>query len=399
MNIKYNKLNHEILSRLYQFRVLSYSEIYNYIFKSKNLKESYCDKILKTVLLKNGFAKKSGYYKSEATYQITQKGINYLKKTGIIKLDGLSLEDDPLMLTASELRMKENIVKHQTSLAHFILEWSSTDRFDYYDEKYVSKILNGVKPDGLVITDDIYYFVEMDMNTERKTSLLKKWNSYRTFLKSGSRYDIKHKICVLFVIGGGNTNKSKRRDYIMRDMVDNLFDYISEDFNVLVGTEEELLKRIHRDNRSVIKNAFENYGFKIYKGTSKDGSFAGYSFDYFCPMIKDGKEVELGYVLQEFIVDDMTDGNLYSMLKIKNAASIQSMYSHKMNRYIKIILVVETEERVLELYKLVDNINDLIYFTTPSRLTALPLNFALFQTDGNKRWHFSQESLRVRVFE
>ena len=177
MNIKYNKLNHEILSRLYQFRVLSYSEIYNYIFKSKNLKESYCDKILKTVLLKNGFAKKSGYYKSEATYQITQKGINYLKKTGIIKLDGLSLEDDPLMLTASELRMKENIVKHQTSLAHFILEWSSTDRFDYYDEKYVSKILNGVKPDGLVITDDIYYFVEMDMNTERKTSLLKKWNS------------------------------------------------------------------------------------------------------------------------------------------------------------------------------------------------------------------------------
>ena len=116
-------------------------------------------------------------------------------------------------------------------------------------------------------------------------------------------------------------------------------------------------------------------------------------------MIKDGKEVELGYVLQEFLVDDMTDGNLYSMLKIKNAASIQSMYSHKMNRYIKIILVVETEERVLELYKLVDNINDLIYFTTPSRLTALPLNFALFQTDGNKKWHFSQESLRVRVFE
>lgn len=67
--------------------------------------------------------------------------------------------------------MDEKIVNHQLSLNEFVLRFRDNYSFpfSYYDEKYVSQIFSDMRPDGLLKINDNYYFLEMDMCSERKT--------------------------------------------------------------------------------------------------------------------------------------------------------------------------------------------------------------------------------------
>ena len=96
----------------------------------------------------------------------------------------------------------------------------------------------------------------------------------------------------------------------------------------------------------------------------------------------------------------MTDGNLYSYRKITNYDSILSKFKFIHKRNLKYIIIAESEKEAYRTALDTENFNNFVYYSTPSRISALPLHEALFQVDRfGEKWHFSGPDLRIRVDE
>lgn len=81
--LDFAKKEHQILSYIYQLRTLSFHQIFHYLFLPDGCSESYCSKLLKT-LVSTGLITKQGFYKTDCYYFITTKGISCLKNYGIL---------------------------------------------------------------------------------------------------------------------------------------------------------------------------------------------------------------------------------------------------------------------------------------------------------------------------
>lgn len=391
------KKNHLIISYLYQFRVLSYDEIKDFL--ANDISTSYLDKLLKA-LVKEEYIEKTGYHNNNSFYKILQKGVKYLAQYGIFKVGSQTLDNLPTLLPSYKIRIKEHNTEHQISLNHFVLRRGQSNTFDYYDEKYLSTLISGARPDGLMV-DKRMYFLEMDMNTEGTRALNEKWEHYRNFLTSESFYNINKDILVLFILGGRIGIPSTRRAYLRRQVLSAFPELLSPHFNIVIGTEDELFNIMDSNIAPEIKNIFEEKDYMIGRGEFKNGAFGGFTFDfYICRQSAEGRLITKNGEPEEFIIDDLTDGNLYSLSKISSIAFIESSFKFKYNRTIKCIEVVDSEEEAYRICKELDVFNENIYFTTLSRLRSTSLNTALFQMDRDgQRWHFSEDSLRVKVEE
>ena len=84
--IRLCKKEHQILSYIYQLRTLSFHQIFHYLFLPDGCSESYCSKLLKT-LVSTGLITKQGFYKTDCYYFITTKGISCLKTMGSFLLE------------------------------------------------------------------------------------------------------------------------------------------------------------------------------------------------------------------------------------------------------------------------------------------------------------------------
>ena len=394
---KLNAKAHLILSYLYQLRVLSYNEIKEFIIP--DLSESYADKILKS-LVKDEYIEKTGYFKENSSYQIKQKGIKYLDSYGLISVGTNTSRSIPLLLQANQIRINERVVEHQMNLNHFVLRRAKEKEFEYYDEKYMSKLVVGARPDGAIVEDKIY-FLEMDMNTEKEKALNEKWKQYRTFLTSDNFYRLDKDILGLFILGGGVTDTSMRRTYLRKQILKMLPDLLSNKFNFIIGTEDKLLGHLNNSYKRQIAETFGGWGYKISKGEFSNGAFSNFTFDFYIVKLSDeGKLLSRDGEAEEYIIDDLTDGNLYSLLKLSSIASIESSFMYKYKRHIKYIAVVESEEDAETICKELEIYNENIFFTTPSRLKEKSINTALFQIDNmGKRWHFSGDNLKIRINE
>ena len=394
---KLNAKTHLILSYLYQLRALSYNEIKEFIIP--DLSESYADKILKS-LVKDEYIEKTGYFKENSFYQIKQKGIKYLDSYGLISVGTNTSRSIPLLLQANQIRINERVVEHQMNLNHFVLRRAKEKEFEYYDEKYMSKLVVGARPDGAIVEDKIY-FLEMDMNTEKEKALNEKWKQYRTFLTSDNFYRLDKDILGLFILGGGVTDTSMRRTYLRKQILKMLPDLLSNKFNFIIGTEDKLLGHLNNSYKRQIAEAFSGWGYKISKGEFSNGAFSNFTFDFYIIKLSDeGKLLSRDGETEEYIIDDITDGNLYSLLKLSSIASIESSFMYKYKRHIKYIAVVESEKDAEAICKELELYNENIFFTTPSRLKEESINTALFQIDNmGKRWHFSGDNLKIRINE
>lgn len=394
---KLNAKAHLILSYLYQLRVLSYNEIKEFIIP--DLSESYAEKILKS-LVKDEYIEKTGYFKENSSYQIKQKGIRHLDSYGLISVGTNTSQSIPLLLQANQIRINERVVEHQINLNHFVLRRAKEKEFEYYDEKYMSKLVVGARPDGAIVEDKIY-FLEMDMNTEKEKALNEKWKQYRTFLTSDNFYRLDKDILGLFILGGGVTDTSMRRTYLRKQILKMLPDLLSNRFNFIIGTEDKLLEHLNNSYKRQIIEAFNDWGYKISKGEFNNGAFSSFTFDFYITKLSDeGKLLSRDGETEEYIIDDLTDGNLYSLLKLSSIASIESSFMYKYKRHIKYIAVVESEKDAETICKELELYNENIFFTTPSRLKEESINTALFQIDNmGKRWHFSGDNLKIRINE
>lgn len=389
---------HLLLSYLYQLRVLSYYEVQEYIFT--DMTDAYITKVL-TALVRDDYICKGGFRKDTAYYQINQKGIVYLKQYGVIKVGSRNTEVDCSMLPANKVKISERSVKHQIALNHFVLRRDEERYFDYYDEKYIASFLTGARPDGIIV-DEKLYFLEMDMNTESEKALRKKWQHYRNFILSKSFYDLDQDILVMFILGGGVKDSSKRRSYLRKQLLFEFPEKINNHLNFVIGTEDKLFNILQNKTKAYINKYFKDRGYKIYPGRFGDKlEFNYFDFDFYLyKMDYNGKAKMLNGEPEDYIIDDLTDGNLYSLRKIKHVATIEAQFKFKYNRYIKWIEVVDSENEALRICKDLDIYSDCIYFTTLHRLYNKPLHAALFQMDRDGiRWHFSDEGLRIKDYE
>lgn len=400
--MNYLKKKNEIISYIYQLRVLTYYEIYDYLFKPYGLSDSYCHKIIKEMVSEK-LLEKNGLRKNESYYFVTLAGLKLIKENGLIHIGSDSPSSAPDLLPAHKVKIHEVLVNHQTSLNHFVLEYASkTDsKFSYYDEKFVSQVFPGARPDGLIREGQRLLFLEMDMNTEDKRALNRKWENYRTLIGSESFFNIRYPSLIVFILGGNISDRSNRKSFLRKQILENIGDHISPKKNVIIGTEKELLQTLINKDNSTLINHFTSLGYNIFKGSNDQGSLSGYEFDlYINKTDENNKIVNLNGKYDEFLVDDMTDGNLYTYKKLSNYESILSKFMFMHKRMLKYIILVNSEAEAYRLALDAGNFSNFVYYSTPSRLSAHPLHTALFQVDrlGNS-WHFEGPDLRIRADE
>lgn len=366
---------HLILSYLFNLRVLTYDQIFSLAFRG--LSDCYCHKLING-LCKDGYVEKNGTVKTDSYYSITRKGASFLKKNGIYaiqKIDGENIEFPDYPVTASRSVIAAPYVKHQLSLNQFVIDFRNrfpyTD-FSYYDEIFVSSLFRIIRPDGILKVGSTYYFLEMDMNTERKSSLMRKWENYRKFLASGEVGKLEGRICVLFILGGTVKDKSFRADSIARFVGDNLEYSLSPKFNIYADTKDNLLALIKKQMSGPLQeipSVFSKAGFKVSDGTFEEGRLK----DFYFLLHLERKDKDMF-----FVFDDFSDGNLLVQKNLRQFPKFSAVYKSIYGKFPKYIIMVKNEDDVLRLTQRMGGMIKNVYFTTRERLLVKKFPESLF---------------------
>lgn len=392
MTDSYNYNIHLVLSHIYNFRVLSYSQICNYILNE--YAESYQDKMIKKMVSDLEYIEKIGFYKKESYYFLTKAGVGYLKKYGIIPVGKKNPEDAEFpssFLSASKIKMKESVIEHQLALNEFVLNFGCLDHgfnYKYYDEIYISSVIKNIRPDGILKIQDDYYFLEMDMNTERQSQLTGKWDNYNRFLNSDEYFMLSGRITVLFItnnVSNPAPRIGKLRDYILRYLEGPL----SAKFNILVNKAEILLPCIEaiHNNTSLksVSGLIAPTGYTV-KASITGDCFAGEEFGFYLyKLSKSNKLLQENNVPCEFVLDDFRNQNMYVLKKIRLLPKISSTFKMQKLRDLKYIVIVQDEETAFKAVKQLNAAYPNLYFTTANRLSSgsLPLSLFKVSTSGN----------------
>lgn len=315
---------------------------------------------------------------------------------------------------ASELDIYKKNINHQIHLNSFVVNLKiklKDFKFDYYDEKYVSQYSN-IRPDGLIQLFGLDFFLEMDMGTESKNQLRAKWDNYRSFLMSNEYYYRDRNIILLFILPD-TSNLDERKDTIMHSISDRLLDIIGENFEIYIGTKNELIdmiinkvlpsiQGINSFNNTVEKLLEVNHGFITESGETIKQILPDSEYAARLKKVNHNGNiiVEKGKV-QEFLYDDYKYRPTSIIKRISYHDKNNDIIRHYINRDMSYLILVDKEEVIfhdLKIYELLTSHN--IYFTTFARLKAMIFCEAIFQFDllGNI-YHFSDNSLLNRVYE
>lgn len=400
-----SSIKHLVLSKIYALRVMSYTQIYEYIFKENNQKQSSCEETVKKMVAE-GLLEKDGTTKQNAKYFLTNAGIKILKTNGIIPIGSQTPIMQESYHTAAKIKIKKVYYKHQLALNDFVLEFERRYKgrdIQYLDELYISTVFSSIRPDGLLRLDNTFYFLEMDMNTERKQRLNSKWINYKQFVRSSEFNNIKLNIKVLFILGG-NVGTASARVYNLRSYImENISHLLSPKFDVLINTQNNLLRSIMLDDQDEdqVKDIFTKKDFSVSPKNFTDQSLSGYIFSHYVLMLENNKVKMQDGISQEFLVDDFTDGSMYTMQKINMYHVYNEQFNRAKNRDIKYIVICNSEYDALKTEAIFIAKNMNVYYTTHSRLAKFPtLQRALFKisSDGES-YHFDDSSFKIAIYE
>lgn len=319
--------------------------------------------------------------------------------------------------SAGELRMNPRLVNHQIGLNEFVLQFikrvDSKTNWKHYGEKFVSNYF-GIRPDAMIRLLDVDIFLEQDMNTESEVQLLKKWDHYRTYLRSKEHEMNSRRIVVFFIVDNIKRQKtiSDRKTLVRFTAVDSLIDCFDSQFDMVVGTREELLdylfdwfiptlKLSNPKHNRFIQLMQEKHNF-IIRDAGKLSSFMEDEYDFIGYQTDDENNlvVKNGRV-QEFLIDDATFSPFSLMHKVDYHKRNSAAFRRNMNRGISSIFIVDDEEQIQCDLNLADLLaTEQVYYTTMERLESRPFHEALFAFDSlGNRFHFSDAGLVRRVIE
>lgn len=434
----------DTLKAIYDYRCLTVSQIYklHYRFSEKNgsvVSDSYC-KTQVRAMKQMGVVKIEKYLEDDIVF-ITTHGINILRhynKLPTSVYDEASRTVIQGYHTAKDLEIQIKFYNHQLNLNNFVIDFNIAHdelNYKYLDEKDISHY-SAIRPDGLLSISDTDIFLEMDMSTESKKQLDEKWAGYREFLNS-NEFEIRNKkIIMLFIIEGKIQDQDKNREDILKEISERkkivknrihseLFDMIGENFDIYIGSQEEMLDLLNEkivpeitkgnSNRellladSITKNhqfLYRTYEFSLNKKILNKG-IPEFSFDsYIYKHINiDGKidvlKDSMGRRI-EFLIDDYTHEPVSIARKLYYVNRIHGDFRKTNDRVIRYIVLVDSIENIyddLKVYNIIGDLKD-VYFTTLDRLNELPFFEAIFFISpmGNV-YHFKDDDLKETQIE
>lgn len=410
------------LKSIYDYRCLTAHQIYQLHFEEvatldENISESYCNSAI-SKMLEYELIKEVKFKGGQTAYFLTSGGINVIRHHFELPTNIYDAKKKVVRrgyYRASELDMYPKHINHQIHLNQFVIDFQKR-KFDvnykYYDEKNVSNYTH-IRPDGLLSILDTDFFLEMDMATESSKQLHEKWENYRNFLLSREYAYREKRIVVLFIIGG--TNKVKQRtDLVKKTIYDRLLDVIDSEFEIYVGTSEQLLELLEKrllpmskgeippSTQKVIDVLTNVHHFNLYYGESVKHQFNNVKYAFYAV-----KQDDEGNVLmdnnrfQEFVVDDYFSESPTIISKISYHQKNNTFFKGKFGRDICYLIIAKNERQLYDDLRIIDMIGlPNIFFTTYKRLKERPFHEALFQYDllGNMH-HFTNNGLEERVFE
>lgn len=329
-------------------------------------------------------------------YQLTSLGVNLVRSTQKLPPNIFDIENRVVKrgyFRAYELKIQPRFVNHQIHLNQFLIDFIEMNKelglkFRYYDEKFTSKYVN-IRPDGIISTPEIDFFLEEDMSTESLKQLDEKFRNYWNFINS-SEYKFKDKKIIMLFICDNTNIPQTRIDLVNLSISNNLLDKIDETFDIYVNTRENLLQIMRElltrpnEYKDKMINVLEYRGFRVTKGELLRPLFNDYHFDIYARLIeeKSGEVLRKDGRLQEFIFDGYNNRPFYTLSKIVYLSKANIAYKEKLGREILYIICLKNERELLDLIHDLKVINGLgmsnVYYTCLSRLRDLPFNEAIF---------------------
>lgn len=413
------KVDLMLLERIYLLRCLTIRQAYReyYINEISSFEEFENTKLKE--LLDFGIVKSVDFKGNNTALFLTSSGVEIVRYMCDLPCNIIDEKRNVIKrgyYRASELEILPRLINHQIHLNQFVINFEKYAlekkiKWKYYDEKYVSQYAS-IRPDGLIQLLDVDLFLEMDMNTESKKQLLDKWQNYRNFLTSREFSFKEKKIVVLFIIDGTN-NVEKRKDLIRHTIANNILDLVTGDFDIYIGTPEELLKLIFDElipnvqqsnwRKELISNSlFSNFNFSVANGDKLKKVLNNSEYGYYIRKIDSQNNliIENGKI-QEYLFDDYFYRPISVLNKIAYLQRNTSIFKERYNRDISYVILVDDIDIAYQDLKVSDLIGvKNVYFTTLDRINNYPISSAFFQYDslGNVH-HFTDNSLNNRIFE
>ena len=343
-----NEKQKQVLSCLYQLRVLTLEQIQEAFYPTSTPKS--CMVNIHKSLEANGYVKreKKGH---TSYYTIADKGVDLLKKEGICFI---GTEYRPMIqsdfLPVSKIVVKPRLFDHQCALNSFVLNFQKANipvMWSYYDEKFSSSVSSTMRPDGILKVEDRYFFLEMDMDTEREKALISKWEHYREFLRG---FDKTMKISVLFLV---DSKSSEKRIRELRDsMYLGLYGKIGKTFDAYFFTPSQAATFL------------TNYCYDTILDPEMDNRVRLLNRRF--PEVK--KKDCLTFVTDEAI---FLDGSFLNLALIKRLSTFKSA-----DRPVVVLLATLDDIKAFRRYD-IDTFREGLYFSTLERIATLPFFKAL----------------------
>lgn len=396
-----NERDNDVLYSIYTLRCLTADQIYELHFKTINeetgeytspsySKRKINDYVSYGILELNDEGK-------IPYYQLTTLGVDIVRSSQQLPPNIFDVDQRVVKqgyLRAYELKIQPRFAAHQIGLNNFLIAFKTLNeerihtKFTYYDEKFASKYKT-VRPDGIISTPEIDFFLEQDMNSESLKQLVEKFRNYWQFLNS---YEYKYKdkkIIVLFICDNLRPGALQDRiDIVNLAIAGSVMDKIDETFNIHVDSPENLLdymefKLTEPDRfKQGLAQTLVNKGFTISKGEQLAKILNGYHFDYYARELENDHQIKMrDGKLQEYLIDEYTYHPYYVLSKIMYLPKANINYKEALNREMTYIIVLENERELLRLThdcKVVGATGlPNVLFTIKNRLDTLPLNEAL----------------------
>lgn len=393
------KREFDLLYSLYCHRCLKATQIYEFFYKTnKTSSNAYCVKRL-SYLVNNRIIEKK-LFEGESIYFLTSIGVEFVRIKFLLPSNVYDEKKNVVKrgyFRASELKLSYKNIRHQLHLNEFVLglKPSLDVPYTYFDEKHLVYYRN-IRPDGLISTLDVDFFLEMDMGTETIVQLKQKWINYRNFLSTNDFIFKEKKIVMLFIVDGIAV-VDQRINLIKKTLIDEMGDCFKDGFEVLVGTMDEMKKTIvtyinDLELKRTAANYFRSFNFAISDANKYSKKLAGYDFDLVAAHSS-------GSI---FLVDIFEHQRMSVLSKILFYNQINSYFKQVFQKEFRYLIVCSDEKELLSHSRVIGlNISNNVYYTTYHKLSSTPIFYeCLYQADsiGNV-FTFKDDALMNRVFE
>lgn len=414
MTLVLSTIDNEALSAIYRFRCLTPKQVYERFYG--NMYETYYD------FIANKLADKWIPLGLVTLEKSQQQHVLFLTNAGIAQvIDYLALPTEVVerggkitkgYRTAAMLHLNEKLFNHQIHLNDFVfdlLNWLEANHpnlpVHYEDEKHISHY-SFIRPDGLLRLLDVDIFLEMDMGTESKAQLEKKWEKYRQFLNS-TRVEGLERGLIVFFICDGKVNLANRKALVRKTLFEQISGLMTSEIDFYVGTKDELMTLFQTallpdwltpHTRTLDWQPYlQEQGLTISRMTAKSELFERIQHASYQYYVRDLNEQGQTRIVRghyaEWFFDDYRQKPMSILSVLSFHESNNHQFKHHVQRRFKYVVLVEDEvELIQELYQYnLWGLQD-VFFTTLKRLQQSPFAEALFSIAADGRV-FSYESL------